>query len=356
MRGPLVRSATVVAGTAMSARMAETTVPLDDGSPPPASLSGLVRAGRQVIEIEAAAVIALAGRLNETFAAACGMLLACRGRTIVTGMGKSGHIARKLAATFASTGTPSFHVHPAEASHGDLGMITREDVFVALSNSGETAEVITILPLVKRLGIPLIALTGNATSTLARMADCHLDVSVPREACPLNLAPTASTSAMLAMGDAMALAVSSARGFSAEDFARAHPGGSLGRRLFLRVADLMHTGDSVPQVEASAPLREALVEMTSKGLGMTLVTASDGTLAGIFTDGDLRRSLDHGADLSVSIGELMTRDCTTSTPEMLAGEALRVMEERKINAMPVLEGGQLVGAFNMHDLLRAGVV
>lgn len=309
-----------------------------------------------MIEIEAAAVAALAARLNGTFAAACGLLLACRGRTIVTGMGKSGHIARKLAATFASTGTPSFHVHPAEASHGDLGMITREDVLVALSNSGETPEVVSILPLVKRLGVPLVAFTGNAGSTLARMADCHLDVSVSREACPLNLAPTASTSAMLAMGDAIALAVSAARGFSAEDFARAHPGGSLGRRLLLRVADLMHTGDAVPRVEETALLGRALVEMSSKGLGMTVVTAPDGSLAGIFTDGDLRRSLDHGADLSVPIGELMTRNCTTAAPDMLAGEALHLMEERKISGMPVTDGDQLVGAFNMHDLLRAGVV
>lgn len=323
---------------------------------PPASVPELIRTGREVIEIEATAVAALGARLDASFAAACGMLLACRGRVIATGMGKSGHVARKLAATLASTGSPSFYVHPAEASHGDMGMITRDDVFVALSNSGETPEVITILPLVRRLGIPLIALTGNAGSTLARLSDCHLDVSVSREACPLNLAPTASTSAMLAMGDAVALAVSAARGFTAEDFARAHPGGSLGRRLLLRVADIMHTGEAMPAVDDATPLGAALVEMSSKGLGMAVVTDAEGALAGVFTDGDLRRGLDHGADLSVPIGELMTRECTVANPDMLAGEALRLMEERQINGMPVVDGDRLVGAFNMHDLLRAGVV
>ncbi len=325
-------------------------------SVPPASAAGLVRSGRDVIRIEAAAVSALAERLSETFAAACGLVLACRGRVVVTGMGKSGHIGRKLAATFASTGTPSFYVHPAEASHGDLGMITREDVVIALSNSGETREVITILPLIKRLGVPLIAMTGEPESTLARAAECHLDVSVSREACPLNLAPTASTSATLAMGDALALAISTARGFTAEDFARSHPGGSLGRRLLLRVADLMHTGDEIPEVRDDTRLSEALVVMTSKGLGMAVVTDADGGLAGVFTDGDLRRHLDEGADLDAPISAVMTRECTVADPEMLAGEALRLMETRKINGMPVLEDGRLVGAFNMHDLLRAGVV
>ncbi|MGH8161201.1 MAG: KpsF/GutQ family sugar-phosphate isomerase [Gammaproteobacteria bacterium] len=309
-----------------------------------------------MIAIEAAAVAALDERLNETFAAACGLVLACRGRVIVTGMGKSGHIGRKLAATFASTGTPAFYVHPGEASHGDLGMITGEDVVLALSNSGETAEVITILPLIKRLSVKLVALTGAPASTLARAADCHLDISVPREACPLNLAPTASTSAALAMGDAMALAVSTARGFTTDDFARSHPGGRLGRRLLLHVGDLMHTGEAIPAVNESSTLGETLVVMSGKGLGMAIITDADGALAGIFTDGDLRRSLDLGVDLQQPIGAAMTRECTVAGPEMLAGEALKLMEERCINGMPVVENGVLVGAFNMHDLLRAGVV
>lgn len=329
---------------------------MNDYSTPPASAAGLIRSGREVIEIEARAVAALAERLNDAFAAACGLLLACRGRVIVTGMGKSGHVGRKLAATLASTGTPAFYVHPAEASHGDLGMITREDVVIALSNSGETPEVLTILPLIKRLGIRLVALTGNAGSTLARAADCHLDVAVSREACPLNLAPTASTSAALAMGDAIALAVSAARGFTTEDFARAHPGGSLGRRLLLRVADIMHSGDAMPVVTPDLALGPTLVEMSGKGLGMAIVAGEDGELLGVFTDGDLRRSLDQGADLAAPVGHLMTQDCTVATPDMLAGEALHLMEERHINGMPVIEGGRVIGAFNMHDLLRAGVV
>ncbi len=321
-----------------------------------ASASGLIESGREVIQIEAAAVSALESRLNETFAAACGLLLACRGRVVVTGMGKSGHIGRKLAATMASTGTPAFYVHPAEASHGDLGMITQEDVVIALSNSGQTPEVVTIVPLIKRLGVPLIALTGEPDSMLARAADCHLDISVSREACPLNLAPTASTSATLAMGDALALAVSAARGFTSEDFARSHPGGRLGRRLLVRVSDIMHTGEDMPVVNESARLSEALVVMSAKGLGMALVTDAEGQLAGIFTDGDLRRHLDQGADLSTPMQHMMTRDCTVADPEMLAAEALRLMDTRNINGLPVVESGRPIGAFNMHDLLRAGVV
>jgi arabinose-5-phosphate isomerase len=323
---------------------------------PPASAAGLIRAGREVISIEATAVAALDARLNETFAAACGLVLACRGRAIVTGMGKSGHIGRKVAATFASTGTPAFYVHPGEASHGDLGVITGEDVVLALSNSGETTEVLTILPLIKRLSVRLIALTGAPASTLARAADCHLDISVPHEACPLNLAPTASTSAALAMGDAIALAVSAARGFTAEDFARSHPGGRLGRRLLLRVSDLMHEGEAIPLVNEQASVGETLVVMSGKGLGMALVGDDSGALTGVFTDGDLRRALDHGLDLAGPIGEAMTRECTVAAPDMLAGEALHLMEERRINGMPVIEAGRIVGAFNMHDLLRAGVV
>lgn len=321
-----------------------------------ASAAGLIESGREVIQIEAAAVSALGPRLNETFAAACGLLLACRGRVVVTGMGKSGHIGRKLAATMASTGTPAFYVHPAEASHGDLGMITADDVVIALSNSGQTPEVVTIVPLIKRLGVPLIALTGEPGSMLARAADCHLDISVSREACPLNLAPTASTSATLAMGDALALAVSAARGFTSEDFARSHPGGRLGRRLLVRVADIMHTGDAMPVVGEEARLADALVEMSAKGLGMTLVTDAAGGLAGVFTDGDLRRHLDQGAGIETPMRHLITRDCTVAAPDMLAAEALRIMETRHINGLPVIEGGRPVGAFNMHDLLRAGVV
>ena len=324
--------------------------------PPSASSAGLIESGREVIRIEAAAVSALEARLNETFAAACGLILACRGRVVVTGMGKSGHIGRKLAATLASTGTPSFYVHPAEASHGDLGMITPEDVVIALSNSGQTPEVVTILPLIKRLGVALIALTGEPDSMLARGANCHLDISVDREACPLNLAPTASTSATLAMGDALALAVSAARGFTAEDFARSHPGGRLGRRLLVRVGDIMHTGEAMPCVGESTPLSEALVVMSAKGLGMTLILDGAGALAGVFTDGDLRRHLDRGAELATPMGHLMTRDCTVVGPDMLAAEALRIMETRQINALPVVEAGRPVGVFNMHDLLRAGVV
>ena len=309
-----------------------------------------------MIEIETAAVATLRGRIGERFAAACGLILACTGRTVVTGMGKSGHIGRKLAATLASTGSPAFFVHPGEAGHGDLGMITRGDALIALSNSGETPEVLTILPLIKRLAVPLVALTGAPDSTLAKLADVHLDVTVSREACPLNLAPTASTSAALAMGDALALAVSKARGFTAEDFARSHPGGSLGRRLLLRIADVMHTGKEIPQVTGDTPLGRALVTMSSKGLGMTIIVDTENTIQGIFTDGDLRRALDQGAQLTTPINQLMTVECTITTPDMLAAQALQLMETRRINGMPVIEKGRLVGAFNVHDLLRAGVV
>lgn len=321
-----------------------------------ASAPGLIESGLEVIRIEAAAVSALGPRLNETFAAACGLLLACRGRVVVTGMGKSGHIGRKLAATMASTGTPAFYVHPGEASHGDLGMITPEDVVIALSNSGQTPEVVTIVPLIKRLGVALIALTGEPDSMLARAADCHLDISVSREACPLNLAPTASTSATLAMGDALALAVSAARGFTSDDFARSHPGGRLGRRLLVQVSDIMHTGEDMPVVNEDARLADALVVMSAKGLGMAVVTDAEGRLSGVFTDGDLRRHLDQGANLDTPMQHLMTRDCTVAVPDMLAAEALRLMETRHINGLPVIQDGRLVGAFNMHDLLRAGVV
>ena len=320
--------------------------------------SKLIRTARDVLETEASAVTALVARVGKDFTAACKLMLACRGRVVVTGMGKSGHVANKIAATLASTGTPAFFVHPGEASHGDLGMIIGEDLVLALSNSGETNELVTILPLIKRLGVKLIALTGKPDSTLAKTADVHLDVSVAREACPLNLAPTASTTAALAMGDALAVALLEARGFTEEDFARSHPGGSLGRRLLLRVEDVMHKGERIPSVPAGTSLSQALMEMTRKGLGMTAIVDKAGRVAGIFTDGDLRRTLDKQLDVhKARIDEVMTRDCTTAAPEMLAGEALHLMESRKFNGLLVVDQDKkLLGALNMHDLLRAGIV
>jgi arabinose-5-phosphate isomerase len=314
--------------------------------------------GRAVLETEAEAVAALAGRLDERFIRACGLLLACTGRIVVTGMGKSGHIGNKIAATLASTGSPAFFVHPGEASHGDLGMITAQDAVLALSNSGETAELLTILPLIKRLGVPLVTLTGNPGSTLARAADAALDVSVDKEACPLGLAPTSSTTATLAMGDALAVALLEARGFTPEDFARSHPSGSLGRRLLLRVDDLMHDGDAIPRVEIEAALTDALMEMTRKGLGMTAVVSADGAIEGIFTDGDLRRTLDRDLDLrTAGVAEVMSRDPRTIQSGALAAEALKIMDTNRINGLLVVDAdGRLVGAVNMHDLLRAGVV
>ncbi len=321
--------------------------------------SKLQQLGRAVIDTEARAVADLAQRIDAGFVRACHHMLGCTGRIVVTGMGKSGHIGAKIAATLASTGTPAFFVHPGEASHGDLGMITPKDVVMALSNSGETEELLTILPIIKRLGIALIALTGNARSRLAKAADVHLDVSVEKEACPLGLAPTSSTTATLAMGDALAIALLEARGFTAEDFALSHPAGSLGRRLLLRIEDIMHTGESTPRVPEEASLRDALLEMTRKGLGMTTVVDARNKVVGVFTDGDLRRLLDHG---EVSIGgmkvaQVMSRGCTTVRADLLAAEALRIMDEKRINALPVVDAeGMLCGAINMHDLLRAGVV
>lgn len=318
----------------------------------------LQRMAREVLETEADAVRRLLERVDDRFVTACRLCLACRGRVVVTGMGKSGHVASKVAATLASTGTPAFFVHPGEASHGDLGMITGEDVVMAFSNSGETAEILTILPLIKRLGVPLIAFTGAPASTLARAATVHIDVSVAKEACPLNLAPTASTTAALAMGDALAVALLKARGFTEEDFARSHPGGSLGRRLLLHIGDLMHTGDRVPAVGPDVPLAEALLEMTRKGLGMTGIVDTERHVLGIFTDGDLRRALDRGVDVHrTAIREVMTPNCKTARAEMLAAEALKMMEQHRINALLVVDGNNvLVGALNMHDLLRAGIV
>jgi len=313
---------------------------------------------RAVLRTEADALLALNERIDDDFVRACEILLGCRGRIVVTGMGKSGHIANKIAATLASTGSPAFFLHPAEASHGDLGMITAGDVVLAISNSGETGEIITLLPIMKRLGTPLITLTGNRNSTIATAADVDLDVSVAQEACPLGLAPTASTTAALAMGDALAISLLQSRGFTEEDFARSHPGGSLGRRLLLRVEDLMHAGDKTPAVMLGTPLSEALVEMSRKGLGMTCVVDQDGRLRGIFTDGDLRRTLDRPVDVRTTpIEAVMTPDCRTVQGNMLAAEALNIMEKSKINALAVVDDDQhVLGALNMHDLLRAGVV
>jgi arabinose-5-phosphate isomerase len=318
----------------------------------------LRKTGISVVNIETAAVQALAARIDGDFVAACEHMLACKGRIVVIGMGKSGHIGNKIAATLASTGSPAFFVHPGEASHGDLGMITPSDVVLALSNSGETREIITILPLIKRMGAPLISMTGNPESTLAREADVNLDVSVAQEACPLDLAPTASTTAALVMGDAVAIALLEARGFTAEDFALSHPGGSLGRRLLLHVYDIMHKGDAIPAVTQDASLRDALMEMTAKGLGMTAVVDSGGRPIGIFTDGDLRRCLDRDVDVRAArIMDVMIPGGKRIAPDRLAVEALNLMEEKKINALLIVDGDErLCGALNMHDLLRAGVV
>ncbi|MBL4569996.1 MAG: KpsF/GutQ family sugar-phosphate isomerase [Alcanivorax sp.] len=314
--------------------------------------------GRRVLEIEARAVDTLKDSLDDSFSAACDLMLGARGRVIVTGMGKSGHVGSKLAATLASTGTPSFFVHPGEASHGDLGMITPDDVVLALSNSGETAEVLAILPVIKRKGTALIGMTGRPQSALAQLSDVHLTVAVSEEACPHNLAPTSSTTAALAMGDALAIALLEARGFTPEDFAMSHPGGSLGRRLLLKVDDIMHAGEQLPAVASGTSLSEALLEMTRKGLGMTAITRDDGTLAGIFTDGDLRRMLDRDIDIrKATIDEVMVAQPITIEPGHLAAEALQIMETRKINGLMVCDkDDKPLGAFNMQDLLRAGVV
>ncbi len=318
-----------------------------------------IELGLAVLRTEAAAISALAERLDRSFHDACDLVLKCSGRVVVTGMGKSGHIGNKIAATLASTGTPSFFMHSGEASHGDLGMITAHDLVIALSNSGETSEILLLLPLLKRLGIPLIALAGNRSSTLARSADIHLDVSVDKEACPLGLAPTSSSTAMLAMGDALAVAVLEARGFTEQDFALSHPGGNLGRRLLLRVSDIMHTGDAIPLVNADTTLKDTLLEMTAKGLGMAgVVDAGNHRLVGIYTDGDLRRTFEKMPDIQTApVADFMTANCVTIEAERIAGEALKLMHDRKINALMVVDREHVVqGALNMHDLLRAGVV
>ena len=318
----------------------------------------LTKQAQRVLEIEARAIQDLLPRIGDAFAEACQYCLECVGRVVVTGMGKSGHIAGKIAATLASTGTPAFFVHPGEASHGDLGMITPKDMVIAISYSGETAEIITILPLLKRIAVPLITMTGAPDSTLGAAASVVLNTAVSEEACPLNLAPTASTTAALAMGDALAVALLESRGFTAEDFARSHPGGALGRRLLLRVEDLMHRDEQIPSVGHDTPLATGLLEMSQKGLGMTAVVAPDGQLQGVFTDGDLRRALDRNLDVhNTMMSDVMTRDCVTVSAEQLAAEAVRTMQDNNIMALLVVDDQQkVVGALNVHDFLRAGVM
>ncbi|HEX2492659.1 MAG TPA: KpsF/GutQ family sugar-phosphate isomerase [Steroidobacter sp.] len=318
----------------------------------------LLARGRRVLETEIAAVSALQNRLDGGFVDACRLLHQCNGRVVVTGMGKSGHIGAKIAATLASTGTPSFFLHPAEASHGDIGMITAADVVIAISNSGETAELVTILPVLKRLSVPLIAMTGRPRSTLAKAATTVLDVSVPAEACPHNLAPTASTTATLVMGDALAVAVLEARGFTEEDFARSHPGGALGRRLLLHVEDVMRTGEQLPMVSPQTTLRDGLLEMSRKGLGMTAVVDGQRRVLGVFTDGDLRRTLDRPVDIrTLRMDAVMTANPKTIAPRVLAAEAVHMMETARITQLLVVdESNVLIGALNVHDLFRAGVM
>lgn len=314
--------------------------------------------GRDVIRLEAETLAALAERVDARFAHACELILDCPGRVVVTGMGKSGHIGNKIAATLASTGTPSFFVHPGEASHGDLGMITPQDVMLAISNSGETDEILLILPILKRMGVKLVALTGNTDSSLARQADATLYCGVEKEACPHNLAPTASTTAALAVGDALAVALLKSRGFTREDFARSHPAGRLGRRLLIYVGDIMRTGDSIPLVRDDALLRDALLEMTGKGMGMTGITGPDGRLVGVLTDGDLRRLLNRNVDIHTArVTEIMTPHPKTTHPDRLAAELVAQMRANKIYVLLVVDDReQVVGAINMHDLLAAGVV
>ncbi|MGZ5030980.1 MAG: KpsF/GutQ family sugar-phosphate isomerase [Methylobacter sp.] len=314
--------------------------------------------GLAVIQVETQAIAALADQINADFVVACKLIFSCNGRVVVTGMGKSGHIGGKIAATLASTGTPAFFVHSGEASHGDLGMITSQDVVLALSNSGETEEVLTILPIIKRLGVPLIAMTGNPNSTLAKFATTHINVAVEQEACPLGLAPTSSTTAALVMGDALAVSLLEARGFTRDDFALSHPGGSLGKRLLLMVGDIMHADEKVPSVLESALISHALLEMTEKKLGMTAIVDADNRVTGIFTDGDLRRMLSRNLDVhKTSIAEVMTPNCTVVSADILAAEAMQIMERKKINALIVVDEQQrAIGALNMHDLIRAGIV
>jgi arabinose-5-phosphate isomerase len=324
----------------------------------PRSNTALLAAGRRALGIEAGAIKALQERIDTAFVQACELCLTASGRVIVCGLGKSGHIAHKIAATLASTGTPAFFLHAAEASHGDIGVVTAEDVLLAISYSGETGELLSLLPHLRRLGTPLIALTGNAASTLARAATVHLDVSVSEEACPLNLAPTASTTVALAMGDALATALLEARGFTPQDFARSHPGGALGRKLLLHVSDVMRKDADLPRVAAGVSLDQGLIEMSRKGLGLAAITAADGRLLGVFSDGDLRRALDRGVNLrETTMEQVMTRNPRTVQPGQLAADAVNSMQEHRVTALLVVdEQARLIGALNIHDLLRAGVV
>lgn len=321
-------------------------------------MTDFITSGLRTVELEAKAVSQLTPRINQNFVLACETILACQGRVVVTGMGKSGHIGNKIASTLASTGTPAFFVHPGEASHGDLGMITKADVVIAISNSGSTSEITSLLPLIIRLGIPLISMTGDINSQLSQAACAHLDVSVTSEACPLNLAPTTSTTVTLVMGDALAIALLEARGFSAEDFAFSHPGGALGRKLLLRVCDIMHKDEDVPKVMIDQPLQDALIEMTQKGFGMTTIISKDKTLIGVFTDGDLRRAIDQKVNISTTtMAAVMSPHPKTINKDMLAVEALTIMESSSITALIVEdEKGLPTGVLHLHDILRAGVV
>lgn len=317
-----------------------------------------ISSGLRTVEIEAQAVNTLRQRIDSHFVKACELILACRGRTIVTGMGKSGHIGKKIAATLASTGSPAFFVHPGEASHGDLGMITKDDLVIAISYSGNSSEIVTLLPLLKRSGIPIIAMTAKPQSPLGEVAQVQLDISVAQEACPLALAPTASTTATLVMGDALAIALLEARGFTAEDFAFSHPGGALGRKLLVRVSDIMHTGEAIPRVTPDTPLARALMVMSEKGFGMTTITDTNGQLLGIYTDGDLRRSIDKGIDIRTAhVGELMNTHPISLKESTLAAEALKIMEQTKINVLLVKnDRDELVGVLKINDILRAGII
>ncbi len=322
------------------------------------SKQSFLESAERTIRIEQEAIADLLHRINDDFSAACEAMAECHGKVIVTGMGKSGHIANKIAATLASTGTPAFFVHPGEASHGDLGMITKDDVVLAISNSGTTSEIITIVPLIKRMGIPLISMTGNANSVLAEQADIHLDISIKEEACPLGLAPTTSTTVSLVMGDALAVALLEAKGFSEQDFAFSHPGGALGRKLLLTVKDLMHTGERIPRVSPETALTEGLLEISNKGFGLTAIVSKENELIGLFTDGDLRRAFESKIDfINTDIQSLMTTGCKTVSPDALAAEALNIMEVNKITGLLVVdEHRKLAGVIHMHDLLRAGVI
>ena len=318
----------------------------------------IIQLARTVLKTEAQAVLNLRDRIGDSFIQTCKLLLACDGRIIVTGIGKSGHIGNKIAATFASTGSPAFFMHPSEASHGDIGVITKKDVVIALSNSGKTEEIIAIIPIIKLLGVPLISITGNPHSTLSKLANVNLDISIEKEACTLGLVPTASTTATLAMGDALAVALIEARGFTTKDFARSHPGGTLGRRLLLRVDDLMRTGDAIPKVKKDSLLSKALIEMSHKRMGMTTIVNNDGTLAGIFTDGDLRRVLDKNLDVhTTKVAAVMTTNCKTIMLGMLAAEAVQIMEQHQIMTLVIADKNHIpVGAIHMHDLLKSGLV